>query len=163
MVLQYALRTEIVKKILAINEKIQARADEQQHKKTETITILASEVGKVDPSVKDINVVRSNMLDVVNKERIAAGLSGLTLNTLLSKAAQLHAIYLAEHPEDFAHTTKAGSTPADRITAQGYKFRAAGENIAAGQRTVKEVMISWMNSQGHKENILSKEYKELGV
>ena len=72
----------------------------------------------------------------------------------------------------FDHVSPNGQTPTERIKAEGYPNVAPcgcarqtyyGENIARGQKTPEEVMQDWMNSQGHKDNILSKNFKEIGV
>lgn len=63
----------------------------------------------------------------------------------------------------FSHTSQDGSGPGDRITDAGYRWSTYGENIAKGQRTPAAVMDSWMNSPGHRANILNCSFKELGV
>ena len=63
----------------------------------------------------------------------------------------------------FSHTTPEGVDFATRITKAGYRWSGAGENIAKGQRTPADVMTSWMNSAGHKANILNCGFKNLGV
>jgi uncharacterized protein YkwD len=63
----------------------------------------------------------------------------------------------------FDHATPEGKSPFDRMTAAGYVFRAAAENIAAGQRTPESVVQAWMNSAGHRANILNCSLREIGV
>jgi uncharacterized protein YkwD len=63
----------------------------------------------------------------------------------------------------FSHTGKDGRSPFDRMTDAGYAYSAAAENIAAGQRTPADVVKGWMNSAGHKANILNCTYSEIGV
>jgi uncharacterized protein YkwD len=80
----------------------------------------------------------------------------------LAQAARLHSIDMAEKGY-FSHVSQDGRTFVDRINAQHYKWSAAGENIAKGQRTPADVMNAWMNSEGHRANILNCGYKDLGV
>ena len=63
----------------------------------------------------------------------------------------------------FAHNTPDGQTPFDRMKAAGISYSSAGENIAAGQSSPQNVMDSWMNSPGHKENIMNNRFKKIGV
>lgn len=63
----------------------------------------------------------------------------------------------------FAHNSPTYGTPFDMMEAFGIRFSAAGENIAQGQRTAQEVVNGWMNSPGHRANILSSVYNQIGV
>ena len=63
----------------------------------------------------------------------------------------------------FSHQSPTYGSPFDMLKKFGVSYRSAGENIAAGQRTPQEVMNAWMNSSGHRANILNKNYTELGV
>ena len=63
----------------------------------------------------------------------------------------------------FAHNTPDGQTPFDRMKAAGISYSSAGENIAAGQYSPQNVMDSWMNSPGHRKNILNPDFEYLGV
>jgi len=63
----------------------------------------------------------------------------------------------------FAHDTLEGVTPWDRMKAQGYSFRAAGENIAAGQPTLEAVVQGWVDSPGHCQNLMSADFTEVGM
>ncbi len=63
----------------------------------------------------------------------------------------------------FAHNTPDGQTPFDRMKAAGISYSSAGENIAAGQYSPQNVMDSWMNSPGHRKNILNPDFEYIGV
>jgi uncharacterized protein YkwD len=104
----------------------------------------------------------ARVLTLVNDERDKAGCSPLTLNTELTEAAQAHSEDMAAH-KNMSHTGSDGSAPGDRITDAGYEWRAYGENIAYGYDTPESVMASWMDSPGHKRNILDCSFKEIGV
>ncbi|MGW6025382.1 sigma-70 family RNA polymerase sigma factor [Streptomyces sp. NPDC055099] len=99
---------------------------------------------------------------LANAERAKSGCGPLTLNSKLDDAAQGHSDDMAER-DFFDHTNPDGKDPGDRVTAAGYKWSTYGENIAAGQRTPAAVMDAWMNSSGHRANILNCSFKEIGV
>ncbi|WP_328899060.1 sigma-70 family RNA polymerase sigma factor [Streptomyces sp. NBC_00441] len=102
------------------------------------------------------------VLALVNTERAKEGCSPVTGDDELTTAAQRHSEDMAAH-DYFSHTSQDGSGPGERITAAGYRWSTYGENIAKGQRTPADVMNSWMNSPGHRANILNCSFKELGV
>lgn len=101
------------------------------------------------------------LLNLTNAERERAGLAPLNLSDSLTSAAQLHAEDLVRS-NSFSHTGSDGSQPSDRALAAGYPFRYVGENIAAGGSTASITMQQWMNSAGHRANILKPEYTEVG-
>lgn len=113
----------------------------------------------------------ATMLDLINDVRSKGCTCGttempaveaLSWNDLLGKAAYGHSSDMNAN-NYFSHTGLDGSSPGDRITAQGYKWTAYGENIASGQTTEQIVMDSWLHSEGHCKNIMSKSFKEIGV
>ncbi|MET8944030.1 sigma-70 family RNA polymerase sigma factor [Streptomyces sp. NPDC004542] len=99
---------------------------------------------------------------LVNKERAAAGCGPLTEDPQLEEAAQRHSDDMAAQ-HFFDHTNPDGADPGQRITAAGYRWSTYGENIAQGQQTAQTVMDSWMNSSGHRANILNCSFKDIGV
>ncbi|KAK1947035.1 Uncharacterized protein P3T76_001045 [Phytophthora citrophthora] len=104
---------------------------------------------------------QSLLLDAVNKERNARGLSSLCRSSKLQSSAQKHSNDMATN-NFMSHTGSDGSSMSQRITAAGYDWTTIAENVAAGQKDVAAVMKSWMNSAGHKKNILSPNYKMFG-
>jgi len=104
----------------------------------------------------------TDVLDLVNQERLAENLLSLTWNNQLHEAAREHSEDMATN-DYFSHTSLDGRTAFDRIEDAGYQWGAAGENIAAGYSTPQAVVIGWMNSAGHRQNILSSKYCDLGV
>lgn len=100
------------------------------------------------------------VLRLVNAERQKAGKQPLTMDAKLSQAAQVRAKEIQTH---FSHSRPDGRSCFTAMQEAGVSYRAAGENIAAGQRTPAAVMEAWMNSQGHRENILSDQFGRLGV
>jgi len=106
--------------------------------------------------------VASQVLALVNDERAKAGCGSLTTSSALQRAAQGHSADMAAN-DYFSHDSQDGRTFADRIRAAGYTGGAIAENIAAGQATASAVMNSWMDSPGHRANILNCSYRHLGV
>lgn len=104
--------------------------------------------------------VAEAVLNLVNVERQKAGLAPLTLNLTATAAAQLRATEIVPL---FSHTRPDGTTCFTALDQAGVTYRTAGENIAAGQSTPEWVMESWMNSPGHRANILNGNFTQLGV
>jgi uncharacterized protein YkwD len=117
--------------------------------------------GPVDPG-DPVTAYEAQVFTIVNTERATAGCQPLNADSRLAKAARAHSADMAAK-NYFSHTSLDGTQFADRITAAGYKWSGAGENIAKGQRTPADVMNSWMNSAGHRANILNCGYKDIGV
>jgi len=99
---------------------------------------------------------------LVNQERAQRGLKPLIFSQELSRVAEDKAkdMYSRNY---FSHTSPTYGSPFDMMRKYGIQFTAAGENIAKGQRTPQEVMDDWMNSSGHRANILSTKYNQIGV
>lgn len=102
------------------------------------------------------------VLDLTNLQRSRFGLNPLTLNADLNRAAQTHSESMALD-DFFSHTGADGSSPFDRIRATGYTYSTAAENIAAGYSTPETVVEGWMNSPGHRANILNSDLQEMGI
>lgn len=114
------------------------------------------------PTGSAISQQAQDVLQLVNKERAKQGLKSLTLSTNLTSIANVKAKDMATK-NYFSHTSPTYGSPFDMLQHFGVSYRSAGENIAAGQRTPQEVMTAWMNSSGHRANILNSTYTELGV
>ena len=102
------------------------------------------------------------VIRLVNEIRAQNGLSALTYNWELSRVA----LYKSQDMVDnryFSHTSPTYGTPFQMIRSFGLSYRSAGENIAYGQRTPQAVVNAWMNSSGHRANILSSSYTQIGV
>jgi uncharacterized protein YkwD len=115
-----------------------------------------------DPDPTGNPAFEAEVLRLVNVERATAGCNALTSDDRLVRAARKHSADMAERGY-FSHTTPEGVDFATRISNEGYRWGGAAENIAKGQRTPADVMSSWMNSAGHKANILNCGYRNLGV
>jgi uncharacterized protein YkwD len=101
------------------------------------------------------------VLDLVNQQRSGAGCGALRDDAKLTTAAREHSADMANQGY-FDHNSPNGATPWDRIKAAGYADPSA-ENIAAGQPTPADVMNAWMNSEGHRANILNCSSKAIGI
>ncbi len=115
--------------------------------------------------------LQTEILTYVNQARSASCKCGTTtypaapalvLNDQLNSAATKHATDMATY-NYFSHTGRDGSTPWARMTREGYVWRRAGENIAAGQPTARAVVDGWLKSPGHCANIMNAGFKDLGV
>jgi uncharacterized YkwD family protein len=102
------------------------------------------------------------VLDLVNQERAKAGVSPLKLSTSLDSMAKVKAEDMRDN-NYFSHTSPSYGSPFDMMKKFGISFSTAGENIAAGQQSASDVMNSWMNSPGHRQNILNPSYTEIGI
>lgn len=108
------------------------------------------------------NKLINGVFRLVNKKRENKGLKPLSLDTKLQNAAQAHSKDMAVN-DFFSHTGSDGSTVGDRLRRVGYSYSYAAENIAAGSSTARAVMRQWMNSSGHRANILSRNVTEIGI
>ncbi len=110
----------------------------------------------------DVTNYESEVVRLVNEIRVKNGLSQLTENWELSRVAR----YKSKDMHDknyFSHTSPTYGSPFDMMKSFGISYRTAGENIAKGYRTPQEVVNGWMNSEGHRANILNASFKQIGV
>ena len=122
-------------------------------------------------ALKNESGVSARILQLANEARSRprrcglrqfAAVPPLALERHLTSAAREHARDMARH-DMLEHTGSDGSTPDQRVTGAGYKWRATGENIASGPTTPDEVMAGWLASPGHCENLMSPRFKEMGI
>lgn len=113
-----------------------------------------------DASSEDVHPYVLRIVELVNEARAEAGLPEVVLDTAASQAAQVRA---REIVRSFSHTRPDGQNFSTALTEQDVMFRSAGENIAWGQRTPEQVMDAWMNSPGHRANILRETFTHIGV
>lgn len=114
------------------------------------------------PNIDDIKAFENEVIRLVNVERGKNGLAPLAANWQLSRIARYKSKDMADL-NYFSHTSPTYGSPFTMIQSFGIKFSSAGENIAMGQSTPAQVMNAWMNSPGHRSNILSPSYTEIGV
>lgn len=116
----------------------------------------------IESNARSTTSVIQEVLNLVNQERGKAGKSPLRLHSQLNASAQAHSNDMARN-NFMSHAGSDGSSMGDRMKRHGYNFRAAAENVAAGQSSPQDVMRSWMNSPGHRQNILNGNYRDIGI
>ena len=114
------------------------------------------------PQLNEIKLIEKQVITLTNLERKYAGLPPLKINWELSRVARYKSKDMKEL-NYFSHDSPTYGSPFTMINNFKIPFRTSAENLAAGQRTPKEVVNAWMNSQGHRANILKKEVSEIGV
>jgi len=102
------------------------------------------------------------VIRLVNEQRVKNGLKPLTANWELSRVARFKSQDMVDN-RYFSHTSPVYGSPFQMIRDFGLSFRTAGENIAYGQRTPQSVVNTWLNSSGHRANILNPSYTQIGV
>ncbi|WP_438350711.1 CAP domain-containing protein [Paenibacillus sp. FA6] len=124
--------------------------------------------GQAQDGTKDTNDNKESspfgqqVLDLVNQERSKAGLSSLSMSEELSNMAMVKAQDMYNN-NYFDHNSPTHGSPFDMMKEFGITYNSAGENIAKGQTTPTQVMKDWMNSPGHKANILNNSYTQIGI
>jgi uncharacterized protein YkwD len=123
----------------------------------------AEEPEKKEPAKHEVTADEKAILDLTNQERTKAGLPALKLSLVLSKIARGHSANMAKQGK-MEHVLD-GKTPGQRTKEGGYRFDVVAENIAWGEKgfTLAQVMKTWMDSKVHRENILQKEFTEIGI
>jgi uncharacterized YkwD family protein len=102
------------------------------------------------------------VVNLCNQIRVKNGLPPLSLNWELARVARFKSQDMRDQ-HYFSHQSPTYGSPFNMLKSFGIQFSYAGENIAAGQRTPQEVVNSWMNSPGHRANILNRNYTKIGV
>ncbi len=105
---------------------------------------------------------QEEILKLVNAERAKNGLKALELDWQVSRVAQYKSDDMANN-NYFSHQSPTYGSPFEMLKQFNVNYKSAGENIAKGQKTSQAVMTAWMNSSGHKANILGSSYTHLGV
>jgi uncharacterized YkwD family protein len=114
------------------------------------------------PAKYSVDSYATQVSQLVNQERQKAGLAPLTLDAELSNVAMAKAKDMIQN-NYFDHNSPKYGSPFDMMRSFGIDYTAAGENIAKGQTSPQAVMADWMNSPGHRQNILSSNYDSIGV
>lgn len=114
------------------------------------------------PTIDNVKAIEMEVVRLVNVERAKHGLSPLAHNWELSRVAR-HKSQDMINNNYFSHNSPVYGSPFDMMRSFGIRFSTAGENIAMGQRTAEAVMQGWMNSTGHRNNILSPNFTQIGV
>lgn len=115
---------------------------------------------EMEDSEQSMHAYVLRVVELVNEERAKVGLKPLTIKENVTEAAQIRAV---ECTTMFSHTRPNGTSFVTALKEAGVSYRGAGENIAWGQKTPEAVMEAWMNSPGHRANILNEKYTTIGV
>lgn len=114
------------------------------------------------PNIDETKNVENEVVALVNNERAKRRLQGLEIDWELARVARVKSCDMAKKGY-FSHQSPTYGSPFDMMRNFGIKYRGAGENIASGQTSPAEVMQSWMNSEGHRANILKPDFTHIGV
>ncbi|WP_225229604.1 CAP domain-containing protein [Sporosarcina quadrami] len=111
---------------------------------------------------QSISAVEQAVLNLTNAERQKAGLQPLQIDNKLMNSARQKSTDMATK-NYFSHTSPTYGSPFDQMKANGISYKSAAENIAMGQRSAEEVVKGWMESPGHRQNILTPEFTHIGI
>lgn len=111
---------------------------------------------------ENVSAIEQAVLDLTNAERQKAGLKPLQIDKNLMNSARQKSTDMATN-NYFSHTSPTYGSPFDQMKANGVSYRAAAENIAMGQRSAEEVVKAWMESPGHRQNILTPNFTHIGI
>ncbi|MBS4190877.1 sporulation protein [Bacillus sp. FJAT-49705] len=114
------------------------------------------------PASSSVSAYEQKVVDLTNQERAKNGLPALQLDVNLSKVARTKSMDMKTKGY-FDHNSPTYGSPFDMMKQFGISYSSAGENIAMGQRTPEEVVNAWMNSDGHRKNILNPSFTHIGV
>lgn len=129
-----------------------------------TVKISAIALVAVGPvvTVEASSITSSTVISLANEARAQEGLAALTANSSLARAAQTKANDMLAK-QYFSHNTPSGDTPWTFIKAVGYNYITAGENLAIHFTDAETMQTAWMNSPGHRANIMNKSFQEIGI
>lgn len=137
----------------------------EQPKASETKPTQSNTTQTTNPvtsNASDIDAIEAKVVELTNAERAKAGLQPLKTYAPLMKSARIKSQDMKDK-NYFSHTSPTYGSPFDQMKSLGINYTAAGENIAKGQRSAEEVVTAWMNSEGHRANILNASYTHIGV
>lgn len=141
-------------------------AQTQQTTPTTTQPVQEQPVATAQPTTAQttstLSAYEQKVVDLTNQERAKNGLPALKVDLTLSKMAREKSRDMSANGY-FSHTSPTYGSPFDMMKKYGISYHYAGENIAMGQRTPEEVVKAWMNSEGHRKNILSSNFNYIGV
>ncbi|MEW9677152.1 CAP domain-containing protein [Lentibacillus sp. L22] len=146
----------------------QAQQTEQQPAQTENSEAPADkpaadkQESKDDGQAQGLSQFEQQVVDLTNQERQKQGLSPLKADTELSKVAHEKSRDMSAN-NYFSHNSPNYGSPFDMMKSYGISYKTAGENIAKGQKSPEEVVNGWMNSEGHRANILNPDFTHIGV
>ncbi|WP_407692007.1 CAP domain-containing protein [Radiobacillus deserti] len=134
----------------------------EEEASNESTTVEEDQGTKEQSASFKVNAFEQEVVKLTNKERQKKGLQPLKLSEELSKVARTKSQDMV-NKNYFSHQSPTYGSPFDMMKQFGISYRTAGENIAKGQRTPASVVQAWMNSEGHRANILNKNFTQIGV
>ena len=144
----------------AAPEKVEAPAE--QKAEAPAPAQQQAEPAKETTADNGLSEFEQQVVNLTNDERAKAGLPALEVDTELSKVAQAKSEDMRDN-NYFAHNSPTYGSPFDMMNQFGVDYQSAGENIAKGQQTPEEVVNAWMNSEGHRKNIMNGSFTHIGV
>jgi uncharacterized protein YkwD len=117
---------------------------------------------RTSPRADASSLSAQTLVDEMNRERAAKGMSPLRLNSQLSAAAGDRVSDMFDN-EYFDHVAPDGTSPFTWVDKRGYRYSVIGENLAVGYPTSARVVGGWMSSPGHRANILKRDFDEIGI
>ena len=128
------------------------------------IIVLQSKPATTQPTqtTSSVSAFEKKVVELTNAERAKQGLAPLTLDTELSKVARTKSQDMKDK-NYFDHNSPTYGSPFDMMKSFGISYKSAGENIAMGQTTPEQVVQAWMDSPGHRENIMNSSFTHIGV
>jgi uncharacterized protein YkwD len=132
---------------------------------TSPAAIAHGQQSSIDAHATDTPIIaplEQELIDLINTQRRDHGRPPLHVDARLMQAAAVHSIDMAGGG-NFSHADADGNGPDQRVTSEGYRWRYVAENIGCGQETPLRIIHSWMQSSGHRQNLLAPEARDLGV
>ena len=118
--------------------------------------------GSTDSTVTSQTAFENRVLELVNEERAKNGLSALQMDESVREVARVKSSDMSKN-NYFSHTSPTYGTPFEMLKSYGISYKSAGENIAQGYTSPEAVVNGWMNSSGHRANILNANYTHIGI
>ena len=158
---EQAPKAEAPKAEAPVEKKTEAPAE------TEAVPSESKQAEQAEPTKEaeadtGLSEFEQQVVNLTNEERAKAGLPALEVDTELSKVAQAKSEDMRDN-NYFAHNSPTYGSPFDMMNQFGVDYQSAGENIAKGQQTPEEVVNAWMNSEGHRKNIMNGSFTHIGV
>lgn len=163
-----------VYKYVPTQQKVQKQKPVQQPAKTNVTTQKTTQPTQSTTAAKKpaasqptqysyaVSAFEKKVVELTNAERAKQGLAPLTLDTQLSKVARIKSQDMKDH-NYFDHNSPTYGSPFDMMKKFGISYSSAGENIAMGQTTPEQVVQAWMDSPGHRANIMNSSFTRIGV
>ena len=159
---QQPTQKPVVQKPVQEQPKTEQPAQKPVQQPVQQKSVQTEKPAATTPASSSVSAFEQQVVQLTNQERAKNGLPALKLDVELSKVAREKSRDM-QAKNYFSHTSPTYGSPFDMMKAYGISYKAAGENIAMGQRSPEEVVQAWMNSQGHRENIMNPNFTHIGI